>query len=789
MTSPGGGFSSGDDFVAAKVSIDIPSEGLSSIKELSSGMERFRTTVEAAAKSSASFVGYLQQMTQAANVATEAHLKLSQQLERNANLQAGAMGGGGSASQQLPLSRSVPQGYVDNFAGMGAGMGGTRGPSPSDAPGQIAADINQVGPQQYVNAQAGRYRTAPGVPMNASGSPDWQAQSQRLADREKMAQQQATATSSGNPLGGSPEGLINNILNEMRPGGSYMGTMGMIQRGLGSVGGRMSTTAAGDEVSGPSAMSMAGLGGLLGKLGPVGGIAGVAGAGLAGLGLLEKGGGIYQQYKNLGNIRGGGAGEGLQDEMQIRSLALNPFLSTKQARDIIMAGLTEGYSGKSFDTVTQYLASNLKEMNVEVADSVAMLRTSILGGQTPAQGASGISSSLGILKGLSQGGVTSNPDLQKNFQSLQEMLVAQGAPAGQANMEAIQGAAMWNTEDTRALKNEWPGYQQAMLNSPAMMAQIGAAAGIKGVTPGPAMAMYMQENGMNMTQLSSDQLRRLVLQVFNTPESRQYGTQAQAQASMLLMQRLKAVMPGSPGASDINEAWNLAKSVIGGKDYGQQAQQDVKAEEQKVTPGMHGMSVVGQIGGALGHGAFDFAKIGADLIHGDTGGAGRAWNDMGKVNSNAIYNIGADAQNDVLNNLVNQFGANDIQVGSGNDWSALTGSKAQVEGFAQGKLNWRRKEDKGGGQSISDTPRGSLPSDYSTTGKGGGTSQVGVSFSPAQVQIKFDNNGQATASPNPVQLTPNQQQAMAGYGTNTMNNPPPGDGFGYYRGRLHNGFS
>ena len=53
----GGGFQYGDDFVAARVSIDIPTEGIAGLREITQEMDRFRTSVEAANRSSDTFSG------------------------------------------------------------------------------------------------------------------------------------------------------------------------------------------------------------------------------------------------------------------------------------------------------------------------------------------------------------------------------------------------------------------------------------------------------------------------------------------------------------------------------------------------------------------------------------------------------------------------------------------------------------------------------------------------------------------------------------------------------------
>ena len=174
----------------------------------------------------------------------------------------------------------------------------------------------------------------------------------------------------------------------------------------------------------------------------------------------------------------------------------------------------------------------------------------------------------------------------------------------------------------------------------------------------------------------------------------------------------------------------------------------------------------------------DVGRMAADAVHGDFGGAGRAWDHSQKIFNQMEFNTHADAHTPLLDQLVNQYGAGDIEVvGSDGKGSALTGSRDQTQGLANGSLKWRRKGEQNSYPLSAATQQ--IGNDRSG---GGGNTSVGVNFSPATVNIKFDNSG-VTASPNPVQLTPNQQQAMAGYGNATMNNPPPGDGFGYYQGR------
>jgi hypothetical protein len=136
-------------------------------------------------------------------------------------------------------------------------------------------------------------------------------------------------------------------------------------------------------------------------------------------------------------------------------------------------------------------------------------------------------------------------------------------------------------------------------------------------------------------------------------------------------------------------------------------------------------------------------------------------------NDNANYRMGATS-NPIMDNVVNQVGANNVQVGSGGNWSDLTGSHQQIADFASGKINWRQKGQGGDGLSVSQTP---------AQGGVGGGGNSNVSFSPAEVRITIDNQGNATANPSTATLTPLQSQVNAGVGTATLNNPDSGNGY------------
>lgn len=795
MTTGGSGFSSGEDFIAAKVSIDVPTEGIQTLQQFSTQVNNFRTSVEAAARGSSSFVGYLSQMKQAADLATQAHQNLAAQLERTTDLQQRSMtGAAGSPSAQsaLPLSRSAPQGYVDPFAGMGGGMGSQRTSSPSDVQSQLQQQVidptRQVDPRKYVNAQAGRFNAPAGLGTQSPGQIDWSEQASRVEQRDKQTREQAgDLTGSANKMAG----LAGNLMHEMSPGTSHTGMMGRAAGALG-FGGRPSAAAAGGGGGAETAQAAmdkgataaegggmgeavggglggllgGGLGGLMRGLGPVGAGLGMA---LGGVGLVEKGGAMYQGAKNMGLIRGGGAMQGVGDEVKMREMALNPFLSTEQSRQIIMAGLTEGYSGKQFDNVTQFMAQNLKDMNIQVADSVKMLRTSIQGGQTPEQATGELSSTMGVLKKLSKGGVTSLPDMQQNFESTQQALINQGIPAGQADKDAVLAGQMWNTPETRAMKGDFGQYEQSMVGSQSGQVALDMfGPKVPGVFPGAA-AFYEGMHGANESQITDQALKQLVNLYFRTPSSRQKGSKDYANAVWMLQRGLQKYAPGSPGAQSMNKAAQLADSYIGGQDYMARAESEVNGASQG--GGGHG-------GGGIGGFFSSLGKSIPALLTGNETALGNAWR---------TGDDGGGGDSPMNDQIAGQYGGGTQVVDQAGHAQPFTGSSAQGKGLNSGNLNWKRQGEQGAGYSLSQTPGWGAAQNHSGHTQGGHPN-TNVNFSPAQVQISFTNGGM-TASPNPVQLTPNQQAANSGVGSATMNNPPPGDGFGYYRGKFGNGMS
>lgn len=102
--------------------------------------------------------------------------------------------------------------------------------------------------------------------------------------------------------------------------------------------------------------------------------------------IFQGAGEQIQKYRNLGGQRGGGATEGIGLETQAHVMALNPFLTLEQSRAIMQAGLTSGFTGKEYETITHMMAENLKDMNMSASDSMQLFTDTVVkGGQSVKQ--------------------------------------------------------------------------------------------------------------------------------------------------------------------------------------------------------------------------------------------------------------------------------------------------------------------------------------------------------------------------------------------------------------------
>lgn len=543
MTGPNpSGMSYGDDYVSARLSVDVPEGSVQSIRELTTEIDRYRTSMEAAIHAEADMSRYLGEMAAAASRAAEAQATLVQQMQ-NAVVSAQRMSGVPYGSFQQPFTPGMP--------GMGmsmptGGMYPVRPPSMTDVSNQIGRMPSQ-NPSEYLNMQAQRGAITAQDTINLSPQTIQQL-AQRIADRESVAADQLQKTDQNinvhTPGESGPgtesvaqrvqraSGLAGRVINELGPAGSA-GSMGaMAARGLKWAAGRMAkgapgrpgpppppsespAPAEGEPGGGSPAESVAtppqgdqepgadkGIGGmgLAGTLGKLGGV--IAGA-TAIFGLIQKGGATIQGARNIASMRGGAAGEGFQVEARAKILAMNPFISQDQARQVYQAAMSEGYAGASgagADNVIDFMTHNLTTMNISVADSAKMLRSTIIGdGKGDKNSVAGsvtmLQQELDTIRTLSREGVMSQPDYRRAVMGVQSTLTGQGA-SPQAAAQAAMVLTQAGSED-QALKGEMAtaGEEMGSTDRGQMLLRLWGGQQIPpGLMPGEE-AEYLTEEG------------------------------------------------------------------------------------------------------------------------------------------------------------------------------------------------------------------------------------------------------------------------------------------------------
>jgi hypothetical protein len=756
VTSPGNGsnFETGEDFVAARFSIDVPTEGIATMRELSQEIERYRVGAESASRAQDDFVRYLSESAEAAERAASAQQNLLGQMERVLELQQRMGTAGGSTS--------VPQGYVDPFSGAQSGVGRE----------EVQAQIDRLresDPRTYLNMQASRGNLRAGdIP---AGSPDENQLHQsaaRVHEREQQNAQRQHENPAAGPVGReggggwgamgmAGAGIAGQVMNEMSPGGSLPGIAGLAANALNRAG---SAAAAGGLQGGALSGLMRGLG--------------VAGLGVGGLlaanGLVQQGGEFYQNYANMGSVRGGGFAEGMGQELAIRSMAMNPFLTTEQSRQIIQGALTEGYSGKTFDSVTGYIAHNLTEMNMQVSQSLNMVRKNVMEG---GQSIEGNAANLGVLKELSKTGASSLPELIERFQQTSGALISTGMSGPNAERASMYASSMFG--DSQALKGYGDQLTQAF-NNPQGMAMMQTFGGIdvpRGLMPG---AMQMAMGPEAMVGGAENVLKRFAKQFYDQQGRPQEGTPQYFNAAYMFF--LTAQRMGLQ--IDQTRALELFRRYAKGESGFPAAKEGVDKEVQANTQ-VESRGFWQQVGGAFADAATNVGDFLGNRVKGARGMIGSAFsgefgeipgqlnnmlkNEVGIITRPSVR--GSENRIPMLDQIMGVHGPQGIEVldSNGRPMKLDTGNREMMDKLSGGEYTWRQRGTNGPGQKLQDTTQGSMQRQGVEV-----NGQVVLGLTPEAQRLLAPQGG------NVIRLTPHEQQANAGYGTAAPNNAPPGMG-------------
>ena len=769
-TSAGGsGFEYGENTVAARLSIDIPNEGVQSLREITQEISRFRTEMEAASRSQGDFMGFFQTLPSIASQAASAYKTFADELERGLALQQRMQGAIGQWDVQ-------PGSSPDNFRGMTSGMGrsGPENINQTVAEMDRIREMGSVGQRQYLNMQQQRGAIAPGeMPMSNSAN-DIAAATERISAREMINQERiggGIADGTGGRMG-QQGGIAREIMNEFGAGGSQGGVLTqMLRRGIGAMtggaagaslvaGGRGgggnngsphssaavptpdsgSSGAVGADGEGAGAVgSSLGLAGTIGKLlgVPGAGVAGLAGMGLSAFGAAQFLGPRIQNLKDQGLVTGGGAQEGLEQEVQARIMALNPFITNDQSRSIIQSALRDGYKGKEYETVTKFMAENLKDFAISVQDSRDIIKKQMLG--EGGLSAEAIAAGFEQQKGLSKQGYLSMPDRINAKNDLIGRMRDMGVPGDIAERAATEGIEMFS--DNQILKGSIGEMMAAgQTEDLGMQAMQLSALGIRGSTD-------FADWGSQLASAGGAAYENAVKKI-----ARQSGGKRG-----IFRIKINHMFGQNLSQQQANELYNWA---MGGKS--EQAAAQSRIEKSGGAMEVQDRSAASSMIGTTG--AF-FSDVLGDNISDIFGGR---FDEIPGNFREASFK-GSRSNIPILDQLVKSSGGdpNSIMVqGDGGEWEKLQPkNKSQLEALAKGG-RWKRSGEEGEGYTLRDAP-GVMQANF-----GKQEVQVGGQVS---IHVSTDPGVKVSGNPKTITLTQNQMQANAGWGTATMNNRPPGD--------------
>lgn len=414
MTSPRGGFDGrGEDEVAARLSVDVPAESLNNLQQLSRETRDLRTNLEATARASGDYAAFLRQLPDLLRTAATAQ---EQYLAAASSSFGGpaTLGGGRQhilnrmtsglmrPAPEAPEAAPRDEAARQREGGTGRAMGGQLDELRARDPRQYAnllaqhgreagSDRPSVPPGPDSDSRPPRSSQDPPRPSRdgGGGSRDWLREAEQYEQSGTglmsriMAQFQAGGRSNLFEIGAAGvqgfrrmAGGWNNSLEErIAAAEAEAAQLSEQAHTIDDAGNTILTNPAAASAARTAAQRAAQLGSLQNGLGMAVRGAGVAGLAVGGVMAAQQGGEFVQGFRAQGAVRGGGAAEGFAFEMGIRQMAMNPFIDVEQSRRIMQTALNEGYTGKEFETLTQFMAENLRDLNMQTAESMRSVKT------------------------------------------------------------------------------------------------------------------------------------------------------------------------------------------------------------------------------------------------------------------------------------------------------------------------------------------------------------------------------------------------------------------------------
>jgi hypothetical protein len=540
MTTPTDGFEYTDDSVIARVSFDIPGQALNDIGQLTQSMGAMRTQLEAVARAQGDWLEYLSQVpeiTERANQTLRDQITL---LERMSYIQneigGGSIVGGGQGYGSGPggpgaggYSTAAPAGYVNPWQGMTAGMGMGGGGLGGGNAGAVGERLEQIGsedPRLEANMQSARGMAVnPALVAMLGGtiaSAIGKGNRYGASNSQKNGKKRKSSAPPNGDDGGAPEtsespdavadphddapddqkreGMLSNILNEARAGGYGRSAGDLISKIGGKIGGLIPGGGSGGGIAGGIGQKV--LTGILNQLKTPQGLA-VGGAALGGLAFntAQNLGEKYTQFQQLGSVQGGDAMTGMKYEAQARLLALNPFITTQQARQAMQMALKEGFRGDNYDTVQDFMISNFKDLGISMGQSMDLMKTQALG-MTETDDKSSLkddlNETLNTMKELSAEGGASFPERANQLQELSAALSGDGLSPENIRRSAIGMQEAYGGD--LALRDSYTGIVATANKDTMFKTMVANKVGITGMLPG-ALGPALDQAGVDADEV------------------------------------------------------------------------------------------------------------------------------------------------------------------------------------------------------------------------------------------------------------------------------------------------
>ena len=544
-------------------------------------------------------------------------------------------------------------------------------------------------------------------------------------------------------------GLLKNIGQTVRHGGDATGGVEKLGSMVSSIG----------KGGGAAAGVGAAIGGAARFMGPVGmGVAAATGANA----LIQGGGEKVQDLYNQGTVRGGGVGAGAKIEAGVAAMALNPFISNEQSRQVIMGALNTGAQGPAYDSITGFIKDNLTNMNVSVADSTKMLDKNVKEG---GQSIESLGIQLGSLSEQAKTGSQTLPQLQEAFMKRSGDLVSQGTGGTAAGKQAQFESEVWNQQGPGGAPNPLAGQYGRIQGELGQSDVANAQMGRGRVRPGtdPRMVPSILAESGQAPEAQADFMQGMINKAKQGPEQN-WPTRlmdiAEMNGTTLTVDQAKEILKqggGSPTA--MRDETRAAQ--------GRQAEQQGNVTEDRGP------------GASLGPGGL-LGGIGASLS--------KTWNmafgsdqDVEKDEASFEASTGRYG-NRALERITQQYGLGNTVVydPEGKPHQVDQSDKTQMEGLQSGQWKIAGAGDEGQQEALAD--------DFEGTAESMRGSAQTLTDAAASGTTSSDENssGKFALTPEASQLlkllpgggnnpSPNTNNANAGANGATHNNPPPGN--------------